>query len=156
MLLAQNSCVTRAKLWTFFKERNSPDSSRRSTIVVFTSICFAFNPYGGHLITDSCWPSSPRGSAKVKPVLVWEQEVKPRCPHMTFQFPTLPSYAAMCAVSWWFFWSSLSRFNLKTENVENFFLASSVLLEKPHSISRCRPDRNSEIIQFPNSHLAYV
>lgn len=43
--------------------------------MVLNSICSTLNPHGGYLITDSCPESNPRGSAKVKPALVWGQEV---------------------------------------------------------------------------------
>ncbi len=54
--------------------------------LVFTSICLTLNPYGGYLITDSCSQSSPWGLAKVKPVLVWGQEVIHTCPRINFSF----------------------------------------------------------------------
>lgn len=43
--------------------------------LLLSSICLTLNPHGGCVITDSCSGSSPRGSAEVKAVCVWGQEV---------------------------------------------------------------------------------
>lgn len=54
------------KALNHLKEGEALEGWRQSINAVSTSICFTLNPYGGHLISDSCSWSGPRGSAKVK------------------------------------------------------------------------------------------
>ncbi len=59
---------------------------KNAKALAFSSICLTLNPHGGYLITGSCSESSPRGLAKVKPALVWGQEVTHGCPQSNFSF----------------------------------------------------------------------